>query len=108
MVFVKTRQRNATDFHGRYPFAENLISFQRLQPYVHNCLVILAEGPHTYKFMVFFKRHVLLPQNDCLHKLANGPTILRSDVVVMSVGVNAAYVNMKGREGVLADWVIKQ
>ncbi|KAF8906072.1 hypothetical protein CPB84DRAFT_550607 [Gymnopilus junonius] len=57
--------------------------------------------------MVFFKRHRHLPPNQCLQKLTRYPT-LRSDVVVMSVGVNAAYVNMKGREGALADWMMKR
>ncbi|KAF8880603.1 hypothetical protein CPB84DRAFT_1646025, partial [Gymnopilus junonius] len=79
---------------ARYAFAENVLGFQQLQPFVHNCLVTIKEGRHFYKFMVFFKWHHLLPPNPCLQNLMMGVPVLRSDVVVMSVGINAAHVNM--------------
>jgi hypothetical protein len=58
--------------------------------------------------MVFFKRHRLLPPNICLQNLNHGFADIRSDVVVIRVGVTAAYVNMRGRDTVMADWMMRR
>jgi hypothetical protein len=59
--------------------------------------------------MVFFKQHVLLRENKCLSMLLRGPVSpLKGDVLVMRVGSFAAYINMRDRDTILADWLIKK
>lgn len=106
---MNARQINLSARHARSPFPENHFGESSIQPYIHNCLVTVYEGIHEYRFMVFFKRHVLLRKNGCLSMLLQGPVShLKGDVVVMRVGSFAAYVNMRDRDTILADWLIKK
>ncbi|KAF8957896.1 hypothetical protein BDZ97DRAFT_1924155 [Flammula alnicola] len=106
-ILVNTRQPSAQRSMKRYPFAENHLGESVLQPWVHNCVVTVQEGRHTYRYMIFFKRHRLFGPSQCLQTLSNGqPSFLRSDVVVMRIGTTASYVNMRGRDSVLADWLM--
>jgi hypothetical protein len=88
----------------QYPFAESVLQDAALQPYVHDCVVRVNEGPHTYNFRVFFKRHCRLRLNMSLSK-QSVPTNFRGDIVVMKIGVRNEYVNMRGRDGILSDWL---
>jgi hypothetical protein len=60
--------------------------------------------------MVFFKRHCTFGPNRCLQALLQGqPSLIRSDVVVMRIGVASSFVNMRGRrDALLADWLMKR
>jgi hypothetical protein len=59
--------------------------------------------------MVFFKRHVLLRKNKCLSTLVRGVApICKGDVLVMRLGSLAAYVNMRDRDTILADWLVRR
>ena len=59
--------------------------------------------------MVFFKRHVLLKKNKCLSMLLRSPaSLLKGDALVMRMGSIATYVNMRDRDTILADWLIKK
>ncbi|KAF9470788.1 hypothetical protein BDN70DRAFT_648252 [Pholiota conissans] len=107
-INVATRQPNSRAVNQRYPFPENHIGGSSTQPWVHNCLVTVREGRNTYQYMVFFKRHCLLKSNQTLSALVGKPSRLCSDAVVMRIGVKAAYVNMRDRDTILADWLMKK
>ncbi|KAF8572910.1 hypothetical protein K439DRAFT_1377055, partial [Ramaria rubella] len=46
-----------------YPFAEIIFEGTILQPYIHDCVVCVQEGPHIYRFRIFFKHHCWLLVN---------------------------------------------
>jgi hypothetical protein len=77
-----------------------------LQPYVHDCMVTVHEGRHIYQFSVFFKRHCHLRLNQSLHRL--GGSSHHGDVVVMRIGSNGCYVNMRDRDTILSDWFMQK
>jgi hypothetical protein len=90
----------------RFPVPESLFEEATVQPYVHNCLITVREGRHIYRFCVFFKRHLRLRANSLL---STGDHEFRGDAVVMKIGVNnPSVVNMRGRDNVLADFIIHQ
>ena len=108
-VLVNACQINRHAHHTRSPFPENHLAEFATQPYIHNCLVTVHESVHEYRFMVFFKRHVLLRKNKCLPTLLQGSvSILQGDVLVMRLGSVAAYVNMRDRDTILADWLMRR
>jgi len=108
-VLVNARQSNRHAHHTRFPFPESHLAEFATQPYIHNCLVTVQEGFHEYRFMVFFKRHVLLRKNKCLSTLVRGVApICKGDVLVMRLGSLAAYVNMRDRDTILADWLVRR
>jgi len=108
-VLVNSRQANYKAHHTRSPFPENHLSDFATQPYIHNCAVTVYEGANKYQFMVFFKRHILLRSSRCLHALLRGHrAILKGDAIVMRMGSLAAYVNMRERDTIIADWLMKQ
>lgn len=99
-----TRCTNTSRTAPRFPFIESLFQDVRLQSYIHNCLVTVHEGRHTYRFCVFFKRHCRLPRNLLLGIAEND---FRGDVVVMRVGaVPQVVVNMRGRDVSIADYMM--
>ncbi|KAF8583152.1 hypothetical protein K439DRAFT_1349393 [Ramaria rubella] len=95
----------------RYPFAESVLQDAALQPYVHDCLVRVNEGEHTYTFHMFFKHHCCLRINMSLSEqasLENNLMAIQGDIVVMRIGTRYEYVNMQGQDGILCDWVISR
>ncbi|KAF8573979.1 hypothetical protein K439DRAFT_1373777, partial [Ramaria rubella] len=90
----------------RYPFVESVFEGAVVQPYIHDCLVYVVEGRHTYHFRIFFKRHCRLLVNQAVHP-TNGMAF-RGDVLVMRVGQQNELVNMRGRDTIVADWVISR
>lgn len=91
------------DDYAHYPFTESVLDHARLQPYIHDCVVDISEGRHTYSYIIFFKRHRRLPLNCSLGSL------FRGDVVVMRLGTrNARVVNMRGRDSALVDFAMEQ
>ncbi len=93
----------------RFPLAEGHFADAIVQPYIHNCSVIVLEKSQVHNFMVFFKNHRRLPINRSLRAL-QCEDALRGDVLVMrSASRNlASVVNMRGRDSVLADFVVKR
>jgi len=60
--------------------------------------------------MIFFKNHCRLPFNASLASLSQGQarSVLRGDILVMRVGTNYNYVNMRERDTILTDWFMKR
>ena len=54
-VEMLTRCADASRGSLHFPVAETLLQGAVLQPYIHNCQVIVYEGRHTYQYCVFFK-----------------------------------------------------
>jgi|SRR5277367_5327161 len=107
-VAIPTRQLTSMGF-GRHPFPEAHIGDAGCQPWIHNCQVAVKEGPHRYRFMVFFKRHRHLAVNKCLKDMICQTPRLRSDVVVMRLGKEKEeYLNMRERDTLLADWLMRR
>lgn len=111
-ILVAARQPCHLTPDLRYPFVDNHVGGQRTQPWLHNCEVTVYEGEGereaVFVFMIFFRRHCTFTPNRCLEVLSSQRPVLSSDAVVMRVGKKANYVNMGGRDSILADWVMKR
>ncbi|KAF8578917.1 hypothetical protein K439DRAFT_1360845, partial [Ramaria rubella] len=82
-IHVPTRcSRNSS--HRCYPFVESVFEGAMVQPSIHDCLVYIVEGRHTYHFHIFFKCHFRLLVNQAVHP-TNGMAFC-GDVLVMRVG----------------------
>jgi len=77
-----------------------------MQPYVHDCSVMVREGFNTYTFRVFFKRHMYLKINTTVR--AHPSVIFRGDLVIMKEGSRYDFINMLGRDSVVADWLVSR
>ncbi|KAF8224623.1 hypothetical protein L208DRAFT_1310127, partial [Tricholoma matsutake] len=89
-----------------YPYVESVFEGAVLQPYIHDCTITVHEGHHSYCLSVFFKRHCRLQPNQSLHCLWGASH--RGDVVVMRIGSNGCYVNMRDRDTILSDWFMQK
>jgi hypothetical protein len=109
---VAARGAGPTSCKTRYPFAESVLGGSTMQPYVHNCMVDVKERGRTYRFTVFFKRHCMLPINNCITRLKYQAHLdtqpFRGDIVVMRVASKntGSYVNMRDRDTILSDFVV--
>ena len=75
-----------------------------MQPYIHDCSVTVCEGFNTYTFRVFSKCHIYLKVNNTVR--AHPSVIFRGDILVMKEGSRYNFVNMFGRDGIVADWLV--
>jgi hypothetical protein len=89
----------------RYPFAESLFNEATLQPYIHDIKVEVVERGNRYLYQVFVKRHCRLLRSLSLFHLDNDSNF-RGDAVVMRIGCRGNVVNMRGRDTILADYLI--
>lgn len=104
---VSTRRSSRQERKALYPFPENHIDDNTIQPYIHNCIITVHERQNSYRYMVFFKRHCHIRPSNSLHNLrGGGRPILKGDVIVMRIGLTSSYVNMRDRDTILADWFI--
>ena len=102
---VGTRRSSIQERKKIYPFPENHIDKNAIQPYVHNCIVTIYENKILYRYMTFYDH---LRPNNSLYKLRGGRSILKGDVIVMRVGSTSSYVNMCNRDTILADWFMQR
>lgn len=81
-----------------------------MQPFIHNVRVTVEERKKTHEYMVFFKRHRYFSPNEVIKRLVgrNITPVFCSDVIVMRIGKKTSYVNMRGRDSVLADFIVKK
>jgi len=101
---IQILTRTSPNTNSYYPLVEGHLEYAKLQPYVHDCTVTVLDGPRTTRFTIFFKRHIRLPINDFLS--VNDNPIIRGDVVVMRRGTYIPYVDFRGGDRFLADWVV--
>ncbi|KAL4255932.1 hypothetical protein AB1N83_014448 [Pleurotus pulmonarius] len=93
---------------SRYAYLESLLDDAALQPYVHDCLLTVKERNRLHRFRIFFKRHTLLPLNGAVQSL--GTAAFKGDVVIARVAVRdeVSLVNMRARDGILADFAMRK
>ena len=105
-ILVHTRERKSDAGKIRYPFAENYLG-GTFQQHVHICRVVVLDGAEEKIFAVFFKRHRSFGTNSCIVGLVHPSTLtsatVHSDVVVMRVGTGGQFINMRGKDGHIAD-----
>lgn len=77
------------------------------QQHVHNCRVVVVDGAEEKVFMVFYKRHRSFGTNSSITALFHPSTVtsvgIRSDVVVMRMGAKGQFINMRNKDGRVAD-----
>ncbi|KAJ3852051.1 hypothetical protein EV368DRAFT_41834, partial [Lentinula lateritia] len=88
-------------------FAGDLLSGPRLQPYIHDIVVTVRHRGTSFKYLVFFKRHKLLPPNQCIQNLQGGH--IDGDLLLVSCGKKVPIRNLRNRlEVQAADRAIKR
>lgn len=94
---------------NQYHFSQTITDGPNIA--MHNCLVSVVDGQHTYQYQVFFRRNARLQKNQAILTLLKGvrrPTKIRGNIIVMRIGTRSSLVNMRERDTILADWVIKE
>jgi hypothetical protein len=87
----------------RFPVAESVLDGASLQSHVHDCLVFVDDGQHSFSYDVFYKRHKFLPINSSIPDVDDADR-MRGDVLVMRRGrTGDGVVNMRERDTVIAD-----
>lgn len=93
----------------RFPVAESVLMDAVLQPYVHDCLVLIREGRQTHRFRVFFKRHTRLRHNPSLSRSLRQSERTGEFLVMRASALKLmSVVNMRGGDLMLADWMISR
>ncbi|KAH7871144.1 hypothetical protein F5051DRAFT_447626 [Lentinula edodes] len=91
----------------RFVFAGDLLSEPRIQPYIHDIALTVRYCGKSFTFLVFFKRHKLLPPNQSIQNLQGGH--MRGDVLVVACGKRVPIRNLRsGLEDRAADRAIKR
>lgn len=87
---------------------EEVMGGIRTQPYVHDVIVTVIRGQHSYRFNIFMKNHRLLPINSTISALVPGSQ-WNGDVLVMKMGRTVpGVINMSGADGQLADFAVRR
>jgi hypothetical protein len=91
---------------SHFPMVECLLSDLRIQPFIHDGIVVVREGNARHMFRVFCKNHHHLPVNDSV----TGNQAWRGDILVMRVSQKGRnlVVNMRGNDGALSDFLVQQ
>lgn len=74
--------------------ASDVISNPRTQSYIHDVTVTIHFRGMNFRFLVFFKRHILLPANQAVQAAGGG--LMEGDVLVVACGRNVSIRNLRG------------
>lgn len=78
-----------------------------IQPFIHDCLVVVRDGRRSHKFRIFCKNHCSLPINSAIGNIGNARW--HGDIIVMRLGQKGSVVNMRGRaDAKLSDFLVKE
>ena len=95
------------DGKARYPVPEYYFHQNNIQPYVHDCNVIVTEGSRHHRFRVFFKCHPRLAVNLAMPVDAPGSIPFRGDILVMRRAEHGRnVVNMRPGDARIADMLV--
>ncbi|KAH6910963.1 hypothetical protein BKA70DRAFT_1220043 [Coprinopsis sp. MPI-PUGE-AT-0042] len=89
---------------GRYPLVEAFLADEKIQPFIHDCLVTVSYCGRRHQFRVFYKNHKLLKRN---RSLPHNST-WRGDILVVRGGVKTFGVNLRAKDTKLIDYVVKR
>jgi hypothetical protein len=82
---------------------ESVLGGAPLQCHVHDCVVRVYDGQHSFTYDVYFKRHKSLPVNRSIRAVVDQDR-MRGDVLVMRrSSVGGGVVNMRELDTVMAD-----
>ncbi|KAJ3735869.1 hypothetical protein DFJ43DRAFT_1150635 [Lentinula guzmanii] len=100
---VNTRQPSK----DRFVFAADLLGNPRRQTYIHDITLSIRYRRTLYKFLVFFKKHKMLPQNQSIQNLGGSP--INGDVLLIACGKRVSVRNLRsGLEDRVADKAIER
>ncbi|KAH7874285.1 uncharacterized protein C8R40DRAFT_1047878, partial [Lentinula edodes] len=106
-VTAHLRENTRLPTKDRFVFSGDLLSGSRLQPYIHDIVVTVRHRGTSFKYLVFFKRHKLLPPNQCIQNLQGGH--INGDVLLVACGKKVSVRNLRNRlEVQAADKAIKR
>ncbi|KAJ3766487.1 hypothetical protein FB446DRAFT_653722, partial [Lentinula raphanica] len=106
-VTARVRHNTRRPANDRFVYASHLLSGQRTQPYVHDAVVKIRYEGRIFTFLVFFKRHKLLPVNVSIQNI--GGRIMRGDVLLVACGTKVSVRNLRsGLEDRAADRAIQR
>jgi hypothetical protein len=89
---------------GRYPLVEAFLAGEKIQPYIHDCLVTVLCYGRQHQFCIFYKNHKFLKRNRSLpHN-----RMWRGDLLVVRGGMKTFGVNLRARDAKLIDHVVKK
>ncbi|KAI1783023.1 hypothetical protein LXA43DRAFT_904418, partial [Ganoderma leucocontextum] len=91
----------------RYPVPEYYFHQNHIQPYVHDCNVIVMKGSQRLRFRIFFKSHPRLSINLAMPVDAPGSIPFRGDILVMRRAERGEHVvNMRPGDARIADLLV--
>lgn len=91
----------------RFPMLESYFIGLQIQPFIHDCLLVVHDRRYSHRFRIFCKNHRSLPINPVVEQLGN--KLWRGDIIVMRVGKNGSVVNMRGHaDAKLSDFLVKK
>ncbi|KAJ3847691.1 hypothetical protein EV368DRAFT_68897 [Lentinula lateritia] len=91
----------------RFVFAADILSNPRRQPYIHDITLSIHYRGTLYKFLVFFKKHKMLPPNQSIQNL--GGRHIDGDVLLVACGKRVSIRNLRsGLEDRVADIAIRR
>lgn len=96
-----------TNSGGRSPRLDLLLSDNKLQPFIHDAIVVVVTRRTTSRFHVFVKNHRKLQLNGVVQRWNNGLS-WRGDIVALKKGRVHEIVNLSRRDVLLADFAVKQ
>ncbi|KAJ3805452.1 hypothetical protein F5876DRAFT_69781 [Lentinula aff. lateritia] len=107
VVTAHFRENARQPTRDRFDFAGDLLSNPRLQPYIHDVALSIRYGGKSFKFLVFFKRHKLLPPNQSVQNLGGG--LVDGDVLLVACGKRVSIRNLRsGLEDRAADKAVRR
>ncbi|KAF8065411.1 hypothetical protein FPV67DRAFT_1696858 [Lyophyllum atratum] len=92
---------------GRRPHVEMLMSGGKLQPFIHDAVVVVNRRGRQTRFHLFVKNHRYLPPNQTVARWGLGVQ-WTGDIVVMRKGVFEEFVGFKGGDAVEGGYAQRQ
>lgn len=90
----------------RFVVVDGQLTGHRIQAYTHDVESTIRRNGKTYTFRIFFKRHRKLPVNRSLGALREAG--VRGDILVVACGPRVGVRGMGGKEGKVADYLVKK
>ncbi|KAJ3805514.1 hypothetical protein F5876DRAFT_69730 [Lentinula aff. lateritia] len=92
-ITAHVRQNARQPANTRFVLASSLLSGPRRQSYVHDITLKIRYRGIVFKFLVFFKRHKMLPLNLSIHNL--GGRDMKGDFLLVACGTKVSIRNLR-------------
>ncbi|KAJ3897941.1 hypothetical protein F5879DRAFT_813304, partial [Lentinula edodes] len=91
-ITAHVRQNARQPANTRFVLASSLLSGPRRQSYMHDITLKIQYRGIVFKFLVFFKRHKMLPLNLSIHNL--GGRDMKGDFLLVACGTKVSIRNL--------------